>query len=189
MTMKRVLLVLALAWPAHMLAADVRPFVKAGYDLGGDKVAEVVFTDGDSESIKANEGFYFGGGASIVTDAGTQEIELSISYKVGSVNGSNGDVEFRRFPLEALWFYRFAKVRLGGGLTYHLNPELDGSGVVGGGLDVKFDDALGLVLQGDYRFGEKLTIGLRYTNLEYKVSGASAKAKADGLGVTFGYRF
>jgi hypothetical protein len=188
-TMKRILLVLALAWPAHVLAADVRPFVKAGYDFGGDKLAEVTFTDGDTESIRANEGFYFGGGASIVTDAGTQEIELSIAYKVGSVNGSNGDVEFRRFPLEALWFYRFEKVRLGGGLTYHLNPELDGSGVVGGGLDAKFDDALGLVLQADYRFGEKLTVALRYTSIEYQVSGTSAKAKSNGIGVTTGYRF
>ena len=187
--MRRFPLVLALMWPAHMLAADVRPFVKAGYDIGGDKVAEVVFTNGDSESIRANEGFYFGGGASIVTDKGTQEIELSISYKVGSVNGSNGDVELRRFPIEALWFYRLEKVRLGGGLTYHLNPELDGSGVVGGALDAKFDDALGLVLQGDYRFGDKLTVGLRYTDVQYKVSGTSAKAKANGLGVTFGYRF
>jgi hypothetical protein len=186
--MKRILLLLAFAWPAQALAVDVRPFVKAGYDVGGDKLAEVVFTNGDRETVRANEGFYFGGGASIVTDAKTQEIELSISYKTGGVNASNGEVDWRRFPLEALWFYRFEKVRLGGGLTYHLNPKLDGSGVVGG-LDTKFDDALGFVLQGDYRVNEKLTLGMRYTNVEYQVSGSSFKAKANGLGVTTAYRF
>lgn len=186
--MKRMLVLLALAWPAQMLAAEVRPFVKAGYDFGGEAIAEVVFTNGDRETIRANQGFYLGGGASILTESRTMEIELSAAYKLGGVRGSNGEVDWRRFPLEALWFYRFEKVRLGGGLTYHLNPKLDGSGVVGG-IDTKFDDALGVVLQGDWRVSESFTLGLRYTSIEYQVSGTSFKAKGNGLGVTAGYRF
>ena len=186
--MKRILLLLAFAWPAQALAVDVRPFIKGGYDFGGEAIAEVVFTNGDRETIRANEGFYFGGGASILTEARTMEIELSANVKIGGVSGSNGEVDWRRYPLEALWFYRFEKVRLGGGLTYHLNPKLDGSGVVGG-IDTKFDDALGVVLQGDWRVNEGLTLGLRYTSIEYQVSGSSFKAKANGLGVTIGYRF
>ena len=188
--MKRVLLLLALAWPAHTLAWDVRPVLRAGYDFGGDAIAEVVFTNGDRETIRANEGFYFGAGASALNEARTMEVELSGNFKVGGVSGSNGDVDWRRFPLEALWFYRLEKVRLGGGLTYHVNPKLDGSGVVGG-LDLKFKNALGIVLQGDWRFGEHVTLGLRYTSIEYEVKGggASGKAKGNGLGVSAGYRF
>jgi hypothetical protein len=183
------LLVLALSAPVASYAMDVRPFFKAGYDLGGDTLINVTFTDGSSESVKANEGFYFGGGASIVTDSKQWEIELSLAYKFSMINASNGDIEFTRVPLEALVFYRFDKVRLGGGITYHLNPELDGSGVATP-LNVKFDDALGFVLQADFRLTDKMTIGMRYTSLKYEVEGvAAASAKSDGLGFTFSYRF
>jgi hypothetical protein len=36
---------------------------------------------------------------------------------------------------------------------------------------------------------EKLTLGMRYTNVEYQVSGSSFKAKSNGLGAAVGYRF
>ena len=186
--MKRILLLLALASPAQALALDVRPIVRAGYDFGGEAIAEVLFTNGERETIRANEGFYFGAGASMLTEARTMEIDLSANMKIGGVSGSNGEVDWRRFTLEGLWFYRFEKVRAGGGLTYHVEPKLDGSGVVGG-IDTRFDNALGIVLQGDWRFSESFTFGLRYTAIEYQVSGTSFKAKANGLGVTTAYRF
>lgn len=184
----RPLLALALTVPVASHAMDVRPFLKAGYDFGGDTLVTAVFTDGSSDTIKANEGLYIGGGASIVTDSKRMEIELSLAYKFSIVSADNGDIEFTRLPLEALAFYRWDKVRLGGGLTYHINPELEGSGIATP-LDVQFDDALGFVLQADYRLTDRMAIGLRYTNLKYEASGSSASAKSDGLGFTFSYRF
>jgi hypothetical protein len=98
-------------------------------------------------------------------------------------------VTWTRFPLEALAFYRFEKVRLGGGLAYHINPRLKGSGVVGG-LDVKFKDALGVVLQADWRITQAIAAGLRYTFLEYDAKGPfTGNAKSDGLGLTFSWNF
>ena len=186
--MAKSLLLAALSAPVASHAMDVRPFFTAGYDFGGDTLVNVTFTDGSTDSLKANEGFYFGGGASILTDSKRYEIELSLAYKFSKINASNGDVEFTRLPLEALVFYRFDRARLGGGLTYHLNPKLEGSGVATP-LNLKFDDALGFVLQADFLATEKMAIGLRYTNLEYEVEGAAAKAKSNGLGFTFSYRF
>jgi hypothetical protein len=182
------LLVLALTAPVASHAMDVRPFFQAGADFGGDTLVNVTFTDGSTASVKANEGFYFGGGASIVTDSKLVEIELSLAYKFSMINASNGDIDWTRWPLEALVFYRLDKVRLGGGLTYHLNPEVDGSGVATP-LNIKFDDALGFVLQADYRLSDKMAIGMRYTNLKYEVDGSSASAKSNGLGFTFSHRF
>ena len=170
-------------------AADVRPFVKAGADFGGDTLVTVVFVDGERESIKANEGFYAGGGVSIRNEAKTLEGEVSIAYKFNAITASNGDVDWTMMPLEALLFYRLPQWRLGGGLTYHMNPKLKGSGVVGG-LDVKFDDALGMVLQADYLIGQSMAVGVRYTNVKYEVQGGTgASAKSGGIGGTFSYRF
>jgi opacity protein-like surface antigen len=170
-------------------AAEVRPLIKGGFDFGGDTIVTAVFVGGETESIKANEGFYVGGGVSIINEARTIEAEISIAYKASFIRADNGDIDWTRVPVEGLVFYRMPKFRLGGGLTLHLNPKLDGSGVVGG-LNIKFDDALGLVLQADYLFTDKLGVGLRYTNIKYEAKGAiTGSAKGDGVGITASFRF
>ncbi len=178
-------LVVAAAVPAASHAVDVRPMLKAGFDVGGDTLVTAVFTDGSTKSIKANEGFYFGGGASILSDSKDIEGEVSLSYKFASINASNGTIDWTRYPLDVLVFYRLPQFRLGGGLTYHLSPKLSGSGPAGN-ISTKFDDSAGFVLQADYLL-QKITFGLRYTSLQYKVGGASAKS--DGVGITFGISF
>ena len=91
-----------------------------------------------------------------------------------------------RWPIDALLFYRLPSMRLGGGLTYHINPELTGSGVVGNVFD-KFDNALGFILQADYSISERHHIGVRYTGIEYKLNtpGFQGTAKSNGLGLVF----
>lgn len=181
---------LLLAAPASPQAAEVRPMLKTAADFGGDTLINVTFTDGSTQSIRANELLSLGGGVSIVNDAGDIETELTLSYKFGMVSASNGDVTFSRWPLDALVFYRLPELRLGGGLTYHLGPELSGSGFAGG-LNLDFDDALGLLLQADYRVTPKINLGIRYTSLDYKlrVNGASATVRSNGVGVVFSARF
>lgn len=181
---------LLLAAPASPQAAEVRPMIKTAADFGGDTLINVTFTDGSTQSIRANELLSLGGGVSIVNDAGDIETELTLSYKFGMVSASNGDVTFSRWPLDALVFYRLPELRLGGGLTYHLGPELSGSGFAGG-LNLDFDDALGLLLQADYRVTPKINLGIRYTSLDYKlrVNGASATVRSNGVGVVFSARF
>jgi len=171
-------------------ASDVRPMIKAAADFGGDTLVTVTFTDGSSESIKANELLSLGGGVSIVNAAGDIEAELSLSYKFALINASNGDVTFSRWPLDALVFYRLPELRLGGGLTYHINPKLSGSGVASG-IDATFDNALGLLLQVDYRVTPKINLGIRYTSLDYKlhVGSATATARSSGVGVVFSASF
>jgi hypothetical protein len=178
-------LAIAAAVPSGSHAVEVRPVFKAGLDFGGDSVAGATFTTGSSESIKANELFYIGGGASILTDSKDIEVELTISYKFDEINASNGNVKFTRYPLDALVFYRFPKYRLGGGLTYHLDPKVSSSGAGTG--NTAYDDALGLVLQADYLITPKVSVGGRYTSLKYKVGGTSADSS--GVGITFGMRF
>ena len=152
-------------------AADVRPIIKAGFDFGGDTVVSVGVTGGSSssKSIKANDGVFVGGGASILMDSKKVEVELSASYKFWTIAAQNGDIDWTVLPLDALVFYRMPNVRLGGGLTYHLSPTLSGSGAASG-LKAKYDDALGFVLQGDYVLKNRFNFGLRYTSVNYKAN-------------------
>jgi len=168
-------------------AVEVNPMLKAGYDTGGETLVTVTFSDGSKQSIKSNEGLFFGGGVSIVNEAGTVEGELSLTYKVDNITASNGNVTWSRWPIDALVFYRWPSVRLGGGLTYHLNPSLSGSGVATG-INVDFEDSLGYIVQADWRITPKINLGLRYTNVDYKlVNGNSINAA--GVGLVFSFSF
>jgi hypothetical protein len=170
-------------------AAEIRPLIKAGADFGGDTMVRATFTNGDTQNIRGNEGFYLGGGAAIIDAARNMEYHLTAAYKFFFVDADNGDIEWTRVPLEALAFYRLERLRFGGGLTYHVNPRLEGSGVVGG-LDLKFKNALGVVLQADWRATESLGLGVRYTFLEYEAKGNfTGTAKASGFGLAASFSF
>lgn len=149
----------------------------------------MTFTNGETDSIKANEGAYLGGGVAIFSDAKDWEYHITLAYKFTMIDAENGDIEFTRMPLEALAFYRWQRVRAGGGLAYHINPKIEGSGVAGG-LDIKFKNALGAIVQVDWLITENVALGGRYTLLEYDAKApARGSAKSDGFGLSFSWNF
>lgn len=176
---------LAAAVPAVSHAAEVRPALVAGYDTGGDKIVNVTFTNGQTDSIRANEGLYLGAGVSVLNDDKDLEFLGTVNYKFTSIHASNGDIDWTRIPLDALLFYRMESFRVGAGLTYVMSPKLSGSGVAGG-VNTKVDDALGFLVQADYLLG-KVALGLRYTALDFKAGGNTVKSS--GAGITFGFTF
>ncbi|HEX9810683.1 MAG TPA: outer membrane beta-barrel protein [Burkholderiales bacterium] len=174
------------ALPAYAL--DTKFAYRLGYDTGGDTFIAASFSGGGTDKIKANQGFFFGGGASIVNDAKDIETEITLSYKVDEIVASNGDFSWTRWPVEALLFYRWPTVRLGGGLTYHLNPHFEGS-ALGISVNSSFKNALGFVLQADWRLVETVNLGLRYTTLDYELEGSGVKFNSDGFGIVLSGSF
>jgi hypothetical protein len=184
MRLPALLALIALA-PACSHAAEVRPLIVAGYDAGGDKIVNVTFTNGKGDSIRANEGVYIGGGLSVLNDARNVEFQGTLSVKYQGLHADNGNVSWTEFPLDALVFYRAPSFRLGGGVTYVMNPRAKGSDAASN-IDMTFDNALGAVLQGDYLV-EQVSLGLRYTLIDYKLGGTTVKGS--GVGVSFGFAF
>jgi hypothetical protein len=177
--------VVASTVPVASHAVDVRPVVVFGLEFGGEEIAST--TSGGT--FKANELFSLGAGASFLNDTKDIEVQVTLAYKYGNLDASDGSISFTRFPLDALVFYRFPKFRVGGGLTYHLNPKFSADGTAKPLDGFKFDNALGVVLQADYLFTEKASIGLRYTNLDYKPTSGGPTLGSNGGGIMFGYRF
>ncbi|HLQ01069.1 MAG TPA: hypothetical protein VK143_02090, partial [Burkholderiales bacterium] len=100
-TFRRLLPVLAFTLaataPAASHAFDVNLMLKAGFDFGGDTLTMANVSGGSGNStktIKANEGLYFGGGASIVPDMKELEIEVSLSYKFSGITAQNGNIDW-----------------------------------------------------------------------------------------------
>jgi hypothetical protein len=182
--------VLGAAVPFASRAADVRPMFKVGIDTGGDVLLTRTFTSGETETIKANQGFYVGGGVSVTNFHNKDlELEVSLTFKYTTAYGTSGEVDWTRYPLDALVFYRWPRMRAGGGLTYHYGPRLKGDGDAAG-LNVKFENALGFALQADYRITEYFTVGVRYTAIEYETKVSPAvTTKSSGIGITLGMSF
>jgi hypothetical protein len=182
-------LTLAAVAPFGSHAADVRPMLKLGVDTGGDVLLNHVFPDGEVETIKGNQGFYAGGGISVINFYRDLELELSATFKYTTAYGNNGEVDWTRYPLDALVFYRWSRLRAGGGVTYHIGPKLKGDGDAAG-LKVRFENAFGFALQADYRITDYFTAGVRYTAIEYETKASPAvTTKSSGVGITFGMTF
>ena len=63
-------LILLYAMATAAQAAEVRPLLKVGVDVGGDTIATAFFVGGSTETIKANEGFFVGGGVCVAVGIG-----------------------------------------------------------------------------------------------------------------------
>lgn len=163
--------------------------VKFTFDLGvhagGDTLVTAYFTDGSTEKIEAGDGVSIAFGA--IFDL-TENLELATTYgyKNASINGSNGSVDWTRYPLNILFLYKMDKLRIGGGLTYHMSPKLDGDGS-GSAINADFDNALGTLLDVRYFFTDTLYFGARATFIDYKPTGGSRSFNGDSVGITFGY--
>jgi len=170
--------------------------VQMGLDFGGDTLAKAKFKGGGTDTIKAGEGLWLTGG--IVGIVENFETQFTIGYKFDSSTASNGSMDFSRIPVELLWFYNkrndegyFSGTwRFGGGITYHINPELKGDGAAKK-IDAEFDNALGFILEAGVIFQTqdaiKPFLGLRYTFIDYEIG----KNSADGncLGFLAGIKF
>lgn len=172
---------------ATMLHAEVKPLFNLGFEAGGDRLQTVTFTNGDTEYIKAGDGFIIEGGAEIQSDAHFG-MHLLLGLKADSVGGDNGDVMFYRTTLTGLGTYRVNEFTMAAGLTYHLSPELDGDGVASN-VNVPFEDALGTVIQLGYRVVPDMDIGLRATMISYDVENSPVSVDGDSIGMYLGFTF
>lgn len=164
-----ILAAMAMASPvASAEPSQFQPFLVGGLTFGGDRLATAVFTNGESENIDAGELIQIGGGLLWNLPDSLVSVGLSLNYHTDSSTAENGEVEFTRYPIELLAHYRFAQDwRVGGGLRYVVSPEFEGHIDFVTNETVKFDNALGLVLELGYAVTENFRVNARYVREEY----------------------
>jgi hypothetical protein len=162
--------------PASVPAGTINPFVGFGYTFGGDKLATAVYTDGDSASIRAGQGFQINGGLEFLVSSSVSAT-ASVGYHVDRTSANNGSLKFERVPVELMGHYKLNnQFRVGAGVRFVSSATFSGSGVVST-EDVEFDSTTGAVIQGEYFFSPALSLIVR---------GVSEKYKLDGQGSTDG---
>ncbi|HKV96400.1 MAG TPA: hypothetical protein VJR90_02785 [Gammaproteobacteria bacterium] len=151
----------------------------AGVTGGGDKLVQVDFSDGSSQSLYAGDSGYLDVG--VLQDFGDPHWSLkgTLGYAYAAVNGSNATISFSHVPLEVTGLYNLGNNHFGFGLRYDMNPRLDLDGL---GPNGNFNNALGWILE--YRWW---LFGVRYTNIMYR--SPQGDASGNSLGLFFNYAF
>lgn len=140
------------------------PVLTGEIAFGGDDM--VVVSGG--EDLQAGQLLNLGIGYDFDLNAAkTLRLRTGINYKFDSVDASNGEADFDRWPLDVLLISRQGNFSLGAGITYHLSPSYEAS-VNGVSTSIDFDDSLGFLLQAGYLMSERLEIGARFTLIDYE---------------------
>ena len=197
--LKKISLLTFLTLASLNASESLMPILQMGYDFGGTTLATVERDDYDYSSvnkIRAGQGLSFEMGA--VVDSPGLELQFLIGYKFDNESASNGEVTWDLIPFTALALFKSNRWKFGGGLTYHLNPALDGSftGYDQNGdyfhdkADDEYENAVGAVAQMQYRLTRNFSMGVKGTFIEYKLKrDNSVTAQGNTVGVNFSYVF
>ena len=167
-----------LAQDAVKKASPVKLLIRAALELGGDEIAEVYFTDGNTQSVKAGQGGSLGVGMQLAFAQEKLLIHTSAGIKYVTTSADNAHIRLTRIPVHLTAHYMVApKLRIGGGVVTHRGIKFNADGI---GDDLKFNGATGPMFEIAYS-----GVGLSYTAMKYTdEENNSYKANAIGLSFT-----
>lgn len=176
-----VALSLLLAGGAMADGLKVRAVLGGGFTFGGDKIAEVEFSDGSSETVKAGGFTQLHGGVELQFTP-TVSAQATIGYQSDKASADNGSIKFSRQPFELLGHYRLNDtVRLGGGVRYVKGTKISASGA---GLtyvgNESFEPATGTVLEAEFMMSNSVGLKTRYVSEKYESKTYPSLPKLDG---------
>ena len=169
----------------------VRPVLGLMGTFGGDKLVDVLYTDGTTSSVTAGGTAYLYAGAEIHPVVLPLSFLATVGYHVSSAGGSNGDYRFERIPFELLAMADAipGRLRIGGGLRYDTGVNLSSHGVVAAPA-TNFKNAAGGVVQAEWMLSPHFGIVGRYVGIRYRFDDGAgnsfhASGNQGGIGINW----
>ncbi len=195
-------------------ALDWSTFVSFGFTWGGDSVGKAqtssqTGTTGTqsttTHNARAGQFMLMSTGATFaVPGLEDWDAQASAGYWFDTVSGNGGEIRFRRFPIELVAAKTIDnKWRVGGGLSYHAGVERVCTQTTCASRSAKFDNALGVVIEGDWLLGGRVTqgisdqrpttklwVGSRITLINYKSPAPESRSySGNNIGFILGLNF
>lgn len=155
-----------------------RLLVGGALSMGGDRVAEVYFTNGGSQSVKAGQGISVAvGGEFQIPKVEKLLLRATVGYKYVTTAADNAHIRLTRVPLDftANWML-MDRLRIGAGIAMHRAIQLKADEI---GQDIRFKGASGPTFEVAYR-----GVGLQYTAMKY-TDQQQQTYSANSIGLTF----
>ncbi len=174
------------------VAADAGLYFEMSGEEGGETYASAERSGFYYSAFTTTDEVNLGGGLKLalgvenaIGEAKDRSWSLSMGFIRRRLDASNGDADFDVVTADAIHSWRFDSHQFGVGASYHLNPEfrskIDGFAPV----EIKFDNALGLILQYRYELTPGFSLGIRLTEMDYEASGISDDASSIGLFLSY----
>ena len=127
--------------------------LEGGYNNGGDNIAKGTYSNtGESWDVKAGKGLQGGIGLQYAFSE-VFSSQMTVGYLVDTTNGINGDVAFKRVPVELVVTYNISdRLRLGGGWHQSYDSKRVNTGVAAFLGTETFNSEPGAVVQVAYFF-------------------------------------
>lgn len=171
----------------------LRLILTLGGQFGGDKLADVTFSDGSSKELTAGGGVNLAAGLVLEPLGGTVhllQLQGTVGFNGGFAGAEKTWLNWNRTAWELLAFYAYRplSVRFGGGVQYNTAVSLSGEGGFDG-LQVPFANAAGWIAQADWH-SDFFSFYLRYTRISYtpEGGGTAIPGSSFGLGVSYLFR-
>lgn len=182
--MKRTILVLFLLtgglynYVSAQNTTPLRFLIEGGLALGGDDVATVNFTNGQSQRVNAGQGISMGVGAEYaIPSLESIRLRSSVGIKYVTTAADNAHIRLTRIPINVSGNYVFNDTwRLGLGMSFHTNIKFNAGGI---GDNFTLGNASGPFIEFAYKW-----VGLTYTIMNYKDAFGEAY-NANSIGLTF----
>lgn len=175
---------LFLSFPISSLAQEEKQnlplkfLIQGALEFGGDPVAEVLFTNGDTQSVRAGQGGALGvGGEFRVPNLEALRFRASLGIKYVTTAAENVNIRLTRIPLHLTANYMITKdIRISAGLASHQRIRFNADGI---GDDLTFPGANGPIFEVAFK-----GIGLSYTVMSYE-DNLGEVYSANSIGITF----
>jgi hypothetical protein len=168
-------------------SAQAELYMELSVENGGDALIS-----SPSYSVNAGSGVKLAIGVQKVVGEEGETLSLSLgrmSDFIDANDGIDGKAEINTHTVDAIYSIRRGHHRFGFGGSYHIGPIYEENIAGLPPVEIKFDDALGLILQYSYAWqpGPGFQIGARYTLMDYKASGLSLNADSYGIFISNGF--
>ena len=157
------------------------PVLEFSGEFGGDNVARVFYTNGDSQDIKAGQGITVSAGVHYQPPGFPIDFTGTVGYKFVRTEAYNTNLGMDRVVLELTGTYSLPNhFWVNAGPVWHTGVHLNGDGYI---PDVDFDDAVGGTVGVGWRW-----VGLTYTDIHYN-SAATGRVDGSNVGISFTWKF
>lgn len=173
------------AAPAASPSKNFRFLLGLGFTSGGDTLVDGQYSNGSSYKISAGGGIDIKGGLEYQITP-QFAVQGSVGYHSDSTSASNGNIGFKRTPIEVLGFYGVnPKFRLGAGVRSSSGAGLSSSGVASSVGSLTVTGNTGTVIQGDYFFAPKSAFSIRAVNESFTRSDSAKSISGNHVGFYF----
>lgn len=161
------------------IAARPKVVLGLGVTGGGDRIATVEYNDGSDQDIRAGQLWQLHAGLQFELTPHLA-LQTTIGYHAdGTGSTRDGRATFSRVPIEVLGQVRFGDGwRVGAGLRYVTQARYETRGVLSD-QDLKFENARGFLVMGEYLVTPAMGIQARYVDERYRAK-APYTGKLDG---------